>query len=155
MRLQKFAFGIMAVSAFLCGQSAIAQVTTRVQTNFAVIDKPVTSHALIEGAPKCIPTAVEMRESFIGLNHMDRLCDMMEQVSLGSARGWLTSEELSALHGERDRIAAMINSTALDGLDTGEIVQIESALTVLNQQIAGELNDMDGASAGVNPLPPL
>lgn len=124
-------------------------------TTFPAIVSPLvdssTSSTTVVG-PMLSFDRLSLREAFLGLNPMDRLSDMMDQVSLGSTRGWLTADEVGTLNAERDRIAAMINSSAPGGLTMSEINQIEVALTTFNQTIASEVNDMEGSIAGSNLL---
>jgi hypothetical protein len=89
-----------------------------------------------------------LQDTVLGLNHMDRLTDMMDQVALGQSNGSLTSDTVSSLNAERDRIRDMINSHSAGGMTTEEINSIELALNEFNQRISNSMSGMGQPIAG-------
>lgn len=180
MQLKKFAMialtatvsaSVSVVAANACPKHTSSTSTTTTTTMPAVIQpvapsvityptitapvvSPVTTDSVIRTTVVSSPApGLSLGTYILGLNHMDRLTDMMDQVKLGSDRGWLTADELSSLNAERDRIASMINSYSSGGLTTPEVDEIEKSLTLFNQHIASEINDSEGSFAGSTIVP--
>lgn len=130
---------------------AVVAPSTVVVPSATVIETPtfITSPQVV--APIETTTTVTKSISFdplslsdtvLGLNHMDRLTDMMDQVALGQSNGSLTTDAVTSLHAERDRIRDLINSHSPGGMTTDEINSVELALNELNQRIAHEMSGM-------------
>jgi hypothetical protein len=82
-----------------------------------------------------------------------RLANMKDQINLGANRGWLTAGELGQLNIEHDRLANLLRSHEIGGLNKAEIDDLEKQLTLFNQVIASELNDSESAVAGTRVVP--
>jgi len=78
--------------------------------------------------------------AILGLNAMDRLSDMMDQVRLGTERGFLSADGQASLTADHARISSLINSLAPGGLSLDEVNQIEVELNLFNQRISDSMS---------------
>jgi hypothetical protein len=104
-------------------QMANAQVTIIEQTRPAVL--PVTTTT----------STLTVSEAMRGPQYGVRLKNMMDQMKMASARGWLDSAEFERLRTEHDRIATALASAAPDGYNRTEVDSFEKQLTLLNQML--------------------
>ena len=143
---------------------AVVAPTTVIETPAVVAPTTVIeTPAVVTTPPVVLPSAttttttetrsisfdpLTLHDTVIGLNHMDRLTDMMDQVALGQTNGSLSSDSVTAINAERDRIRDMINSHSTGGMTMDEISSIELALNELNQRIAHSMSGMGQPIAG-------
>jgi hypothetical protein len=132
---------IRAMPTHLEGGTAVIESTSTlpavVDTGALGVVAPVQT---VERTMSAIIPPISVGSAVLGLNHMDRLHDMMAQIDLGAGNGMLTADEATSLRASHDRIASLINSLAPGGLTMDEINQIELELNVLNQHISGSMS---------------
>jgi hypothetical protein len=122
-----------AVVAPACGTVVVP--TTEVQTVAPLVER---TELMVSPAP-----SLSLGTMILGLNHQDRLHDMMDQVDLGASRGWLSGDQVTALRAEHDRLMSLIRDRQSDGLTMDEVNDIELQLNVFSQTIVGNLNAFD------------
>lgn len=67
---------------------------------------------------------------------LERLHNMMDQITLGESNGMLSADESAALRAEYDRLDSLIQADLVGGLTDTEIDDLETQLTLFNQQIS-------------------
>jgi hypothetical protein len=70
---------------------------------------------------------------------LGRLHSMMDQINLGESKGMLTADESASLRGEYTRLDTLIQADLVGGLTDVEINDLETQLTLFNQQISNAM----------------